>query len=366
MPDTNVPGGQQWAAPSADAFVSPSSPPPPPPPYRPAAAAASPQGTPLTFRSWQPGIVALRPLGFGDFLVVPFRAMRFNRAVVVGAPVLFATASALLTVLALWVAFRDPKLDLTSTNGSSTGVTIPTVVLAILAVLAWMSTDLLASAVLVPAIARAFLGERITMKQALAIVRPRLGALIVINLILFALITVYSVVIFGGAVGLSMADDSGALGSIVVIFGQWLFVPLAGLIGVYLPAVRGAMILEGTGPFTSIKRSFKLVPGRFWWTILILLVVRTVIGTIEQVALGVGFFAGLFVAFAPDSGAVLLVILALVIAIALIATCVLEYSLAGTVNALIYIDLRMRKEGLAFDMARAAEASHTAQQRVIG
>ncbi len=363
MADTNVPGGNQWTPPSADAFVGPSSQPPPPPLYRPVAA---PQAPPLTFRSWQPGIVALRPLGFGDFLVVPFRAMRFNRAVVVGAPVLFATASALLTVLALWVAFRDPRLDLTSTSSGATGVTAPTVVLAILAVLAWVATDLLASALIIPAIARAFLGERITMKQALATVRPRIGALIVLDLILLAVITVYSVVVGLGMVGLVAVDDSGALGIFGSLFGQLLFLPVAILLGVYIPAVRGAMILEGTGPWRSIKRAIKLIPGRFWWTVLILLVVRLVIGFVEQIALTVGFFAGLFVAFAPDSGPVVLVILALVIAVALIVTCVLEYSLAGSVNALIYLDLRMRKEGLAFDMARAAEASHNVQQRVIG
>lgn len=363
MADSTTPGGHQWAAPSANAFVNPSSPPPLAPQYRPPAAQQAPT---LTFRSWQPGIVALRPLSFGDFLVVPFRAMRFNRAVVVGAPVILATASALLTVLALWVGFRDPKLDLTSSDGGWNGVTIPTVVLAIVAVLSWIATDLLASALVVPAIARAFLGERITVKQALATVRPRIGALIVLDLLLFGVLAVYSAIVLGATVGLASADASGVLGTLASLFGQWLFLPIAALLGVYVPAVRGAMILEGTGPIRSIKRALKLVPGRFWWTILILLVVRAIVGIVEQITLGVGFFAGIFVAFAPDSGAVVLVILALVIAAALVVTCVLEYSLTGSVNALLYLDFRMRKEGLAFDMARAAEARQYVQQRVIG
>ncbi len=62
--------------------------------------AGAPQQPALTYRSWQPGIVALRPLPFGDFITVPFKAMRFNRAVMVGGPLLLFTVSALLTGLA--------------------------------------------------------------------------------------------------------------------------------------------------------------------------------------------------------------------------------------------------------------------------
>lgn len=364
MAEGTAPGNQDWASPSASGISSPTTTPSPQvAPYRPTVAQQAPT---VTFRSWQPGIVALRPLSFGDFLVVPFRAMRFNRAVMIGTPLLLATASSLLTVLALWLAFQDPRLDITSSNGGGSGVTAPTVIVAVIAVLSWLATDLFASAILVPAVARAFLGERITIKQAFAKVRPRIGALIVIDLILFGIVAVYTVVIAFAMVGLTAADDSGALALVASTFGQWLFVPLAAVLGVYLPAVKGAMILEGAGPRRSIARSLKLIPGRFWWTILILLVVRTVVGFVEQFSLGIGFIAGLFVAFAPDTNPVILVVIALLIAVALIVTCILEYSLAGSVNALIYLDLRMRKEGLAFDMARAAEASHYAQQRVIG
>lgn len=363
MTNTEVPGGHQWASPSADGFVSPASTAPEAPIHRPAPPAPTPA---LTYRSWQPGIVALRPLSFGDFLVAPFKAMRFNRGVMVGAPVLLSSASALLTVLAVWVAIKDPKLDLASSNGGWTGVTVPTVVLAILAVLAWIATDLLASAVVIPGVARAFLGERITIKQALATVRPRIGALVVIDLILIGIIGVYSAIIALGFVGLVAADSSGGLATVGTILGQWLFLPIAAALGVYLPSVKGAMILEGTGPIRSIRRSIKLVPGRFWWTILILLVVRTAIYFIEQVALGIGFFAGLMLAFTPDSSVVLYLVLAIFVAVALIVIAVIEYSLAGGVNALLYLDLRMRKEGLAFDLAKAAEAKHSARQRVIG
>lgn len=364
MTNTEMPGAHQWANPGAGEFANPASAAPAPAAtYRPAVAQQAPT---LTFRSWQPGIVALRPLSFGDFLVVPFRAMKFNRAVVVGAPVLLATASALLTVLALWVAVLDPKLDFGSSEGGWRGVTAPTVILAIVALLAWVATDLFASALLVPAVARAFLGERITLKQAFATLRPRIGALVVLDLIVFGIVVLYSAVIGLGIAALATADSSGGVAAMGLTFGQYLLYPLALVLGVYVPAVRGAMVLEGAGPIRSIKRAIKLIPGRFWWTILILFVVRLAVGFAEQFSMGVGFVAALFVVFTPDSNAILLVVLALFVALGLIATCILEYSLAGTVNVLIYLDLRMRKEGLAFDMARAAEARNQVQQRVIG
>lgn len=363
MTDTNAQGGGEWSAPGTGDFASPSSAPPAAHHYRPTVAPPAPA---LTFRSWQPGIVALRPLPFGDFLVVPFRAMRFNRAVIVGAPVLLAVASALLTALALWLAVNDGRLDLQNVAGGPTGVTAPTVIIGIVAVLSWFATDLLASSIVVPAIARAMLGERITIKEALATVRPRIGALVVIYLMILGLLVVTTAAITALMVYLVSLDDSGVLSSLASVVGQILFLPLAGVLGVYLPVIRGAVILEGAGPMKSIRRAIALVPGRFWWTILILVVVRAVLGVVEQVVFGVMFIGGLIVILTPDSPAVLLIVIALIIAVLLVVICVLEYSLAGSVNALVYIDMRMRKEGLAFDMARAAEARHSARRHVIG
>ena len=80
--------------------------------------AAAPATAAPTYRSWQPGIIPLRPMNFGEFLSVPFKAMRYNRAVVIGGPLLCVVAAMVLLAAALWLAFTDPSLALLSPGAS--------------------------------------------------------------------------------------------------------------------------------------------------------------------------------------------------------------------------------------------------------
>lgn len=383
MTDRQGPGGD-WVAPDASAAPSPSpwgapaAPPAslgqPPAPVHDAAAPQPPVPPAptenLTFRSWQPGIVALRPLPFGDFLTVPFRAMRYSRAAVVGAPVLMFLASALITGAAFWLAATDSGVTdfFTATSNLAFEPRPETIGAFVIAGIVWILSDTLSAAVVVPAVAQAALGTRMSLGEAMRTAIERIWALLglgvltlIANLVLFG-------VVFAPILVTAAADgDLGGAVALTVILALVLITPALIVMAVYLPVARAALMLEKVGPFVAIRRAIRLVPGRFWWTVLIMLVIGLINGAIQQVfSFGTQMVALVVSAISPDSAIAFFGSFAAALTIQLLASAIVQYSFVGSATALVYLDMRFRKEGLAFDMARTAEARATGTQRPVG
>lgn len=318
----------------------------------------------LTYRSWQPGIVALRPLPFGDFITVPFKAMRFNRAVMIGGPLLLFAVSAVLTGLAIWIAANDSQLNLFSYYDSFNGVSSTTIIAGVVAILSWVVSDALATSIVYPGVARGMLGERISLSSALRTILPRIG-----HVLLFSVIaSIPILIVVGGAMALLVSASSGsddAFGATVLgVFAIMFLVvmPLAATITVYSAVARGAILLEKSTAFRAISRAIRLVPGRFWWSVLIIIVVGMIVGAVQQAFGFVTQIAAVVpTAVIPESTAALGIGFFVGYLFQLVAICITQYSFLGSAYALIYLDMRMRKEGLAFDLAKAAEARHAAQ-----
>jgi hypothetical protein len=112
-----------------------------------------------------------------------------------------------------------------------------------------------------------------------------------------------------------------------------------------------------------LKRTVRLIKGRFWWSILILFVTAALINVVATVLQQVGQFAAVFaVLLAPENVAVLAVTYFVAYGSTFLISMVLTYAYMGSVFALIYTDLRMRHEGFDLDLARAAEARAGTQQ----
>lgn len=368
MNDAN--GGQDWAvpggfgepsvghAPDAVAQAAPPSPSavpaaPPAPPLAVPAAAAAPTSAP-TFRSWQPGIIPLRPVSFGEFLAVPFKAIRFNRGVVVGGPLLFVALSMVLLAAALWLAFTDPSLALTSPYGQFSGIEVSTVIAALAAALTIVLADALSCAIVAPGVARAVLGERIPVSAALKTVGSRFGSLMLLWLIsgaalLLAIAPGFALIAFSG-------DDGGlaALG-VLLLFGLGLVV--GGPVYIITAVARCVIVLEDKGAVAAVRRTVGLIRGRFWWSVLIIgltaLLINIVTGILQQLLSIVGF-VGLAFGFSGEWIGTAVFILVFVLGAVL--TYVFTYAYMGSVYALVYIDARIRHEGFDLDLARAAEA----------
>ncbi len=353
-------------APPAPASYAPA--PPPIPGYQAQAAPgvhAQAPTAPLTFRSWQPGIVALRPLPFGDFITIPFKAMRFNRATIVGAPLLMLSLATILTAVATWLAFSDSKLNLTSTYQSPTGIEALTLIMIVVTVLAWIVADMFASAIVIPAVGEALLGTKLSFSAALKKLVSRFWALLGFGALVgvyFTVVAALVAILFVPIIGSTSSEGDAVAATIGAFVIGFIVVMLAGLpVAVYAPVARGVIVMERRGPWEAIKRSFTLVKGRFWWTVLIVFVLGAIAYVVQQIlGFGTQLIVGIGSALAPQSPVAFGVLMVVGVLFQAVVSGVTQYSMVGSALALVYFDLRIRKEGLAFELARAAEARHHA------
>ena len=363
-------GAPEWAPPTVG------SPPPAPsggtPPVVPAGqppvpAHSAPQAPPSfggapsaapapTFRSWQPGIVALRPLSFGDFLSAPFKAMRFNRSVILGGPLLFTLAATALSVTALWLLFNDPQLGLLSTTTVASSISPETVIVGILALVAVLLADVLSSTIIAPGVARAILGERITLRAAWEQVRGKLGHILLLYVVTALAV---SAVIVIAAVPMIIAVAVGdpvwiVLGVLLVLI---VFVPATFIVTLITGLARPIIVLEQVGAMAALARSWRLIKGRFWWSVLIIFVTSVLINVATSFLQGGGqIVAGLTAFVAPDNQVIVIISFFVVYGLAMVISFVVTYAYLGSVFTLMYTDMRMRHEGFDLDLARAAEA----------
>ncbi|WP_143340426.1 hypothetical protein [Demequina sp. NBRC 110057] len=360
------PGASPEAAPPA--WVTPASGTPAQegasPAAAPPSAAAAPsghavpaQGAP-TYRSWQPGILPLKPLSFGDFLAVPFRAIRFNRAVMLGAPLLFTLVSAVLTVVTMWVAFNDAGLFGWSATPTVSTLGGESIALIVIAVASLLLADLFSSSIIAPGVARAVLGERIGIAVAWRQVRRRLGSLVLLYLLTFAVVCVVGAVALSPLLLLIGADGGVvALAVLLTIVACLASVPVFVAIVALQGIARALIVLEDVGIGAGLRRAFGLVKGRLWWTILIVFVAGVLINIVAAVVQQVGQIGALAASFlAPQAEVVVGIAYFLAIGLSYAVSALVTYSYLGSVYALLYIDLRMRHEGFDIDLARAAEA----------
>ena len=354
---------QQWQAPGS----TPSAPPaaPPPPGYQ-LAPAAAPSWTPPP----KPGLIPLRPLTLGAILGASFRVLRRNPRPTFGISLLLQGIATIVGfgVVGLVALFAFSRVDFATGDNVDT-ISAGSYALGGLSLLVPIALSLISSALLqgiiVLEVSRATLGEKQKFSQLWARGRGRLGALIGWTILL----AVAGIVALGIIVGLIVLFVS-TLGTVGIVLGVLLgIVGGLGLAVVYawlttkLAFVSSALVLERLSIRGAIARSWSLTRGYFWRTFGIQLLVFVILYVASQiVSTPVSVIGSLVIALTDPNGQVsattviyyaiyFFVIVALALVIGAI-TAVVETS----TTALLYIDLRIRKEGLDLDLARFVEA----------
>ena len=229
-------------------------------------------------------------------------------------------------------------------------------VVAIAAFVALILADAIGSAIVAPGVARAALGERITIGAAFRTMWPRIGSL----LLLWLLSTL--------AVGLALAPGviaivAGAQNGDDAMVGLGVLAMLVLGIVVSLPVyiiaavARCVIVLERKGAVASVRRTLGVIKGRFWWSVLIIFVTGAIIGFVTGIFQQVLSFVGSIALIIGFNGAWLgTAVYVAMLVLGAVISYVLTYSYMGSVYALVYIDARIRHEGFDLDLARAAEA----------
>jgi len=276
-------------------------------PYQPVNAWGGPPAAP------KPGIIPLRPLGAGEILDGVFTAIRRNPAATVGLSV---------GVYAAYGVVAGIVVGATANASPSAGDAVHVALLAASMVI----TAMIAGALSI-VVSEATIGTTVTAGEVWDRIRPRAGRLAELSIVV-AVLTII------GLIGLLV----GAI---------W--------VGVMLSIATPAFVLEGGSVEAALRRSRRLIAGAWWRSFGVLLLggivsVVTVLVLVIPLAIvdrlvGTNVLSGAADQSAAQQGAYEFVMDVL--------TGVAVPVTAG-VAALLYVDRRIRVEGLGVTLAQAA------------
>jgi hypothetical protein len=374
---------QQWQAPDAAPPVAPPAMPPAMPPAAPSVGPlAPPPAAPL---GWtpppKPGLIPLRPLTLGMILSAAFQTLRRNPGATLGPALILSAVVAVIQALGS-AGFLTQYLGVVSDLGSSTGSTAgdfgPSFTSGLLGyvattlgsgILSLIVTAIVQGIVTVQ-VAGSTLGTRLRLGALWARLRGRRGA-VVGWAVLSGLAAILAVgIVTGLLVLLGLAGGAAILVAVLLglLLGLVLFVGFVWL-WVRLGFVPAVIVLERASIRTSMRRSWRLTRGAFWRTFGIRLLVLVMIGVATNIIVtpvSLIFSLGgtiLSPNGSTDGGASQALVLSLIVTqavTALVSAVGLVVSTATT--SLLYLDQRMRLEGLDLDLSRYVERRQAGEQ----
>jgi hypothetical protein len=350
-----------------------------------AAPAAGPQPIPAWQQQQQsnpgwtpppkPGLIPLRPLSFGTILGSSFRVMRRNPAPTLGLAVLLygVIGIVVVAVLGAVIAFALGRVSNASENDSY-DVVAGSIGLVVVAMLVPIALSVIATGVLQGIIslevARATLGEKLRVRGLWRLAKGRIAPLIGWSLLLTAAITVFLLISTGITVAVFAAAGAGSSNGVAVAIGGFLlsmvfglgFTVLGAWLGTKLSLVPSVIMLERLTLGASMARSWSLTKNNFWRTLGIQLLISVIIYVASSVISTPISFIGAIAATVVNpnaDGAAYFVVLGvtyLVAGIVAIVVGAIGLVMQSAAVALIYIDIRMRKEGLDLELLHYVEA----------
>ncbi|MFD1507359.1 glycerophosphoryl diester phosphodiesterase membrane domain-containing protein [Georgenia yuyongxinii] len=315
---------------------------------------------PQGYGAAQPGIVPLRPINVGEILDGAFRSIRANPKVMFGLSLLVMGVLAVIeaVVLAIFLDEAMPLLDPTASPEALATVGVGSMLGYLTATLAISFASVVLTGLLIISVSQSVLGRVISVQdlwtQAKSQVWRLIGLTLLLGLISIAVAAVLTLVLallIGGAIA-SGNDGSAGVMVVLALLLMLATAVLAVFLSVRLGLAAPALMLEKTGVLTSIKRSWSLTSRNFWRIFGVLALAVIIVAVLSSILM---IPVAIITALMPTSavsGAALLVSTVLSVLISALTTPFLS-----AVLALVYIDVRMRKEGLDVELARAAEAA---------
>ncbi|MFC7878168.1 glycerophosphoryl diester phosphodiesterase membrane domain-containing protein [Isoptericola sp. NPDC057391] len=323
-----------------------------------------PPGAPATTK---PGVVPLRPLSLGEIYDGAFTAIRHNPKVMLGAATLVILVATILGVLVAQLivptlsssfatlAESDPELTdlgfdnlLAQTLASSLGMSV-TLLLA----------QPVVEGILTVSVSQSVIGRKLSLGEVWERLRGRVGRLIgwallrafagaVLTFVWFFVLVLLVALVGeqspGAAVGLGLL-----LGAGYAVLFVWL--------GVRLGLVAPALALEGQGLGSTIARAWRLTRGSFWRLFGIYLLAMIIVSAAAYIiTIPLSFIAGMIGGTGGSTEAFTTATVVASVLSSVISAAITTIFVASVV-ALLYIDVRMRREGLDVQLAAAAQAS---------
>jgi len=326
----------------------------------------------------RPGIIPLHPLSFGTILGRSFAALRQNPRVLLGFALVVQTL-AYVVVLAgvlgvMWATFSRLNTLQPGTEEYDTilaGSIALTAIAGLVLSLAAGALSVIVQGIVVVEVTHAAVAEKLTLGALWRQVKPiawrLIGYSLLVVLAVVALVTVAVLAIAGIAIA---APPAAIALTIVVVLAA---VPLTWWLMIKLLLVPAAIIIEHATILQALSRSWTLTRRRFWPALGIIIVISVIFAAVAQVvSLPMSFLSlGLTTIIAPTGapeptaiiGFIAAALLTQVLTLLLQSVAVVVQS---TATALIYIDCRMRREGLDLDLLAYVERRDASSLSPLG
>lgn len=326
----------------------------------------------------RPGLIPLHPLAFGQLLGSAFAVLRWNpRATVLPTLVINVVQSALTYGLVYGIGIsavdRISRASAADRGAILAGTAAEGVLTGLLLLAVSVIGNALLQGLIVHVVARGAVGERPTLgesfRRAVGSFWPLLGYALLLGAAQLVAIVALALLVVGvattGTVGVLLAVLLGLVGGAAYAVAYcFLLVKLA--------TVPSAIVLEGLGIRAAIARSWVLLRGAFWRSLGLILLVFVIVWFAGQVVslpfslLG-GALGGLVFpnGGTPTSGDDITSMLPTILLTSLPATVVTV--IVGAIGqiaqlaslSLIYLDRRIRSEGLDLELQRYVELGGT-------
>jgi hypothetical protein len=301
----------------------------------------------------KPGVIPLRPVAVGEILDGAFTSIRRNPKATLGIAAVVLTVSAIITTSLELILLHRLNLSTQAsqplTRTQVVGMLAVVLPSGLTALVVAYIVQILLTGLLTAVVGRSVLGYRITAGEAWRVARPRLPALLLATLLVglaylgpwAGLVVVLFLLGIVGAPAalLVVVGVLGGIASFVVDVWFWAMFSMS----------AAAVVLEHLRPRQALARSWRLVRNSFWRVFGILLLAFLIVFVASSVLrLPFTLISAVFSTGATSFTQAIqpsLASLAIGAIGGIIAGAITQPIWAG-VTVLLYVDLRMRREGL--------------------
>ncbi|QUX30184.1 glycerophosphoryl diester phosphodiesterase membrane domain-containing protein [Nocardiopsis akebiae] len=327
-------------------------------------------------RALKPGVVALRPMTLGDILNGAFSLIRNNPKTTVGLSLIVMAVASIISSVGFsgYMSDYGAFLDQVMADPASLDPNAPfpfsgwSLVALYGGGLLTQAGIILVTGLLTAVVGMAVLGRKLSPAQAWAAVRDRIwsvvGLAVLQLLIFFGLsVVVFTVGLLGLFLGIFLAV-SGSQGvgvtiivvSLVLGFGGGI--ALAAWIYIRIYFAMPVVVLERLGAGAALARSWRLTRGRWWRTFGIALLAMVLMGLVSSLLSMPFSIVSVVPAFVGPGETWAAVAAGAVVYVGNVVVYALTTPFTVGVTTLLYVDARMRSEGLDLKLHQVAQAGY--------
>ena len=329
------------------------------------------------FYVYKPGIIPLRPLSIGDIYQGAFAAIKTNARTMFG-----FTAALLGVVLVISIGINYLIINLVLPNYLSPNSPYAAAFTSLSGSFSQLGGSLLQvlatvllSGLIVVAVSRSVLGRVASSKEVWERTKSKFLPLIGLNIItsiISGLMMIIGIAVFfvllASVASTAKTETELFQGLGITLVGLLILMVISALVSSYLSikfsVASPAMVLENLGVFAAIGRSWTLTRGNFWRlfgiNILTAIITSMVAGIFGGIASALSVIFVVAGSSSPEDAITSINTAYILTMVVSTIAQLLILPFTSSVNALLYIDLRMRKEGLDVEL-RNAVAEQQAQ-----